>query len=87
MVDEKRVALTELGANTTARIVELDKNGLGSDTHQRLLEYGFLNGATISVKHFGPVGADPIAVTCRGALVGIGRSEAKHIFVAVEESK
>jgi ferrous iron transport protein A len=47
----------------------------------RLLELGFVEGATVEILHEGPLGRDPIAVRLDGTTIALRRREAMAIFV------
>ena len=47
----------------------------------RLIEFGFIEGATIEILHEGAVSRDPIAVRVNDATVAIRRREAMAILV------
>lgn len=52
-----------------------------AELEQRLLELGFLEGATVEVLHEGPLGRDPIAVRLNGTTIALRRREAMAVFV------
>lgn len=54
------------------------------ELRNRLLEMGFLEGATIELLHEAPFGRDPIAVRVRGSVLALRRNEANSIEVRVE---
>lgn len=72
--------LAELGCGEQGII-----KGFGESADPKLVrrfeELGFTRGAKIEVRHFGPIGKDPIAVEVAGVLFGIGREQAKWIEV------
>jgi ferrous iron transport protein A len=47
----------------------------------RLLELGFVEGASVEVLHEGPIGRDPLAVRVNGATIALRRREAMAILV------
>lgn len=53
------------------------------DLESRLLEMGFIEGANITVLHYGLWGRDPIAVRINdsSSIIALRRSEASVIFV------
>lgn len=56
--------------------------GLGpEELERRLLEMGFVEGATVEIRHQGLLGADPIAVRVNSATVALRRREANAILV------
>ncbi|RTL52512.1 MAG: ferrous iron transport protein A [Bradyrhizobiaceae bacterium] len=62
--------------------VEADHNGVAaSEIERRLLELGFVEGATVEVLHEGPVGRDPIAVRVNNTTIALRRREAMAVFV------
>jgi ferrous iron transport protein A len=54
---------------------------MAAELERRLLELGFLEGATVEVVHEGPLGRDPIAVRLNGTTVALRRREAMAVFV------
>ena len=52
------------------------------EMEQRLIELGFVEGATVQILHEGLFGRDPIAVRVNGATVALRRREAMSIQVA-----
>jgi ferrous iron transport protein A len=50
----------------------------------RLLELGFVEGATVELLHEGRFGRDPIAVRVNNATIALRRSEAMSIIVIPE---
>lgn len=57
-----------------------------SGVTERLLEMGLVEGSRVHVLHEAPISGDPIAVSVRGALVGLRRSEADFVEV-LEDSE
>ena len=53
----------------------------GGEIERRLLELGFVEGATVEVLHEGPVGRDPIAVRVNNTTIALRRREAMAILV------
>ncbi|MCB0405940.1 MAG: ferrous iron transport protein A [Bdellovibrionales bacterium] len=53
---------------------------------ERLLEMGLVEGSHVEVLHEAPLSGDPIAVSVRGTLVGLRRSEADYVEV-LEDSE
>ncbi len=51
------------------------------ELERRLIELGFIEGATIEILHEGAVSRDPIAVRVNDATVAIRRREAMAILV------
>ncbi len=61
---------------------EVDAEGLGrTELERRLLEMGFVEGATIRVLHEGFIGRDPIAVQLDDMRVALRRREAADVMV------
>ncbi len=62
--------------------VNLDHNGVpAAEIERRLLELGFVEGATVEILHEGPVGRDPIAVRVNNTTIALRRREAMAILV------
>ncbi|MCX6104280.1 MAG: FeoA family protein [Proteobacteria bacterium] len=53
---------------------------------QSMQEMGLTPGSPIEIMHFGPFGRDPIAIYCRGSLIGVGRKEAHLMIVKARHS-
>ena len=53
-----------------------------SSIERRLLELGFVEGATVEILHEGPVGGDPIAVRVNDCTIALRRREAMAIIVS-----
>jgi ferrous iron transport protein A len=51
------------------------------ELERRLLELGFVEGASVEVLHEGPLGGDPIAVRVNNATIALRRREAMAILV------
>ena len=59
-----------------------DHSGVpAAEIERRLLELGFVEGATVEVLHEGPVGRDPIAVRVNDCTIALRRREAMTILV------
>jgi ferrous iron transport protein A len=59
----------------------------GVDVHElerRLLEFGFVEGATFEVMHQGLFGADPIAVKLDDMRVALRRRDAEDVWVRLD---
>lgn len=56
------------------------------ELERRLLELGFVEGATLEVIHEGGIGGDPIAVRLDDMRVALRRRDAHDILILVEES-
>lgn len=52
------------------------------ELERRLLEMGFIEGASVEVLHEGPFGKDPIAVRVDDTTVALRRRDADAILVA-----
>lgn len=52
-----------------------------AELERRLLELGFVEGASVEVLHEGPVRRDPIAVRVNNTVVAVRRREAMAILV------
>jgi len=68
------------------RISAIQSGNGGSDGHaedleSRLIELGFVEGATVEVLHEGLLGRDPIAVRVDGVTIALRRREAMAIIV------
>ncbi len=62
--------------------VDRDHNGVPAATiERRLLELGFVEGATVEILHEGPVGRVPIAVRVNNTTIALRRREALAILV------
>ena len=70
------VAISAIGAAGAAAGAAADAEEL----ERRLLELGFIEGASLAVLHEGPFGRDPIAVRVNGATVALRRAEAMAIL-------
>src|SRR5687768_13785115 len=59
----------------------------GVDVHElerRLLEFGFVEGASFEILHQGLIGADPIAVKLDDMRVALRRRDAADVWVRLE---
>ena len=56
------------------------------ELERRLLELGFVEGATLEVIHEGGIGRDPIAVRLDDMRVALRRRDATEILILIEES-
>ncbi|MBY0381182.1 MAG: ferrous iron transport protein A [Xanthobacteraceae bacterium] len=66
-----------------AIVVDVDHNGVpGIEIERRLLELGFVEGASVEIMHEGPVGGDPIAVRVNNTTIALRRREAMAILVS-----
>jgi ferrous iron transport protein A len=55
---------------------------MAAELERRLLELGFLEGATVEVLHEAPLGRDPIAVRLNGTTIALRRREAMAVLVS-----
>ena len=53
-----------------------------AELERRLIELGFIEGASVEILHEGIIGRDPIAVRVNNATVALRRREAMAIFVS-----
>lgn len=65
-------AVTPVAGSTTLPPEELER---------RLIELGFVEGASVEILHEGLIGHDPIAVRVDGATIALRRREAMSILV------
>lgn len=68
------------------RIDAIDANGNASglsseELERRLIELGFVEGASVEILHEGAIGHDPIAVRVDSATVALRRREAMAVLV------
>lgn len=56
---------------------------VAEDLLTRILEMGFIEGASVVLLHEGPIGRDPIAVMIRDTMVALRRREADAIMVKI----
>jgi len=81
------LALGEAPVGFRGQIVAVRMNlegaGLsGAELERRLLELGFVEGATVEVLHEGLFGGDPIAVRLADTTIALRRREAMAVIVA-----
>lgn len=55
-----------------------------AELERRLLEFGFVEGATLEVLHEGLIGGDPIAVKLDDMRVALRRRDAADVWVRLE---
>lgn len=73
-----RGRIVRIGADAAARVAL----GIAPDElERRLLEIGFVEGATVEIVHEGLFGRDPIAVRINETIVALRRREASAILV------
>lgn len=68
------------------RIRAVDATGCGralppAELERRLLEMGFVEGATVEIRNEGLFRRDPIAVRVNNATVALRRAEARAVYV------
>jgi len=73
------------------RVLSIDATGgvhvlAAAELERRLLELGFVEGATVEILHEGPLGRDPIAVRINDTTIALRRREAMAIIVTGLES-
>lgn len=87
MIDECVAPLGQMGIGDQGVIVRLDVSvaacaGLDlCELERRLLESGFVEGASLRVVHEGPLGRDPMAVEVDDARIALRRCEAGAVMV------
>ena len=87
--------VTPLGAAAlgfTGRIHAVDASGCSgvpapAELEHRLLELGFVEGATVEIRHQGLFRRDPIAIRVNGATIALRRREACAIHVRSIEAR
>jgi ferrous iron transport protein A len=68
---------------TIGAIHAAESNGISAaEIERRLLELGFVEGASVEILHEGPLGRDPIAVRVNAATIALRRREAMAILVS-----
>jgi ferrous iron transport protein A len=59
-----------------------DAHGVpAAELERRLLELGFVEGASVEILHEGPLGRDPIAVRVNNTTIALRRREAMAILM------
>jgi ferrous iron transport protein A len=76
----------------TGRIHAVDASGCSgvpapAELEHRLLELGFVEGATVEIRHQGLFRRDPIAIRVNGATIALRRREACAIHVRSIEAR
>ncbi|HVJ55797.1 MAG TPA: FeoA family protein [Aliidongia sp.] len=66
---------------TVAKVEGLGPESEAAELERRLLEIGFVEGASVEILHEGFIGRDPIAVRVDDMRVAIRRREAAAILV------
>ncbi len=88
---QRRLSQARLGDRGVIAAVgaAADQGSGGLDAQElerRLLELGFVEGATLEVIHEGGIGRDPIAVRLDDMRVALRRRDATEILILIEES-
>jgi ferrous iron transport protein A len=85
---DERQRLGRLDRRTKAMVVRVDGSAAnavggmpGGELERRLIEIGFVEGASVEVVHEGFLGRDPIAVRVNDHVVALRRREANAIHV------
>jgi len=96
MPDTMTLSLTTLALGDTpvgfrGRIIALDVNHVGAglpaaELERRLLELGFVEGATVELLHQGLFGGDPIAVRVAETTIALRRREAMAEIVVPRDA-
>ena len=75
--------LSELPLDCPAKIVGFVNQNIKHQQGllQSIVAMGLCPGCEVTIKHVGPFGKNPIAISCRGALIGIGLEESEVIEV------
>ena len=92
MAEDKAAGRTPLGlahrgfrGHIDAIEVNASDSGVSdAELERRLLELGFVEGATVEILHEGPVGRDPIAVRVNDSTIALRRREAMAVMVSAE---
>jgi ferrous iron transport protein A len=69
------------GRITTIEVGSAVQGLTATELERRLLELGFVEGATVEVLHEGPLGHDPIAVRLNDTTIALRRREAMAVYV------
>lgn len=91
MSDSSTIALGDARVGFRGRIHGVATTGNASglsdaELERRLLELGFVEGASIELLHEGLFGRDPIAVRVADATIALRRREAMAVRVTAAES-
>lgn len=54
------------------------------ELERRLLEFGLVEGARLSVIHEGPIGRDPVVVDVEGMRIALRRNEVRGLTLRLE---
>lgn len=89
--DESLIRLGQGGKGLRGIVVSVGDSSHASseddDLERRLLEIGFVEGASVEILHEGWVGGDPIAVRLDDMRVALRRREADSILIRVNDNK
>ena len=81
-----KMRLGKLQKGVRGLITQIGDLDISTEIVQRLMEMGFLEGASVEVLHLSPFGGDPIVVRVRGSLVALRRNEANAIEISIPEA-
>ncbi|MBR1219315.1 FeoA domain-containing protein [Bradyrhizobium sp. U87765 SZCCT0131] len=84
--DRPRSRLGDAARGFTGVVAALEASAASSaldaqELEQRLIEFGFVEGAAIEILHEGAIGRDPIAVRINNVTVALRRREAMAVVV------
>ena len=90
--EEAPIRLGRAPRGFTGRITAISPDEAGSslafeELENRLLEFGFVEGAQIEVLHEGAIRHDPIAVRLDDMRIALRRRDAEDIWVLMEPGK
>ncbi len=81
-----RGVVTAVGGEGLAQ--SLARGGLAcSELERRLIEIGFVEGATVEILHEGAIGRDPIGVKLDDMRVALRRREADAVLIRVDDGR
>ncbi|HFC00083.1 MAG TPA: ferrous iron transport protein A, partial [Phaeodactylibacter sp.] len=80
--EEKIARLSSLKKNESARIIGLSKECRG-ENRRRLLDLGFVRGATVSIDLLNPLG-DPKAFLIKGTAIALRENQSSKILIKKE---
>lgn len=88
MIDQQTLSLGDARIGFRGHITALDPSRAGvglepAELERRLIELGFVEGATVELLHQGLFGRDPIAVRVAHGTIALRRREAMAILVEV----
>lgn len=88
-MDQKLLRLSELKRGQSGLIVAIktpaDATAENNKLARRLAEMGLVVGQVVSVRHFGPIARDPVAVFVRGSIVAVSKDLADLILTRPRE--